>query len=64
MTDEKIKNIKLALECCADEIDGCPKCPYARKNSADRIAHCRDAWTDALQLINEYETRIKGLENK
>lgn len=64
MTNEQIKDIKLALECCADEVDGYPKCPYARKNSADGIAHCRQAFLDALQLINEYEQRIAQLESE
>lgn len=62
MTAEKIKDIKLALECCADEIDGCPKCPYARKNSEDGIAHCRQMYLDALKLLNDYEQRIAQLE--
>lgn len=64
MTNEQIKDIKLALECCADEVDGCPKCPYARKNSKDGIAHCRQASLEALQLINEYEQRIAQLESE
>lgn len=62
MTNEQIKDIKLALKCCADEVDGCPKCPYARKNSKDGIAHCREMYLDALQLINEYEQKIAQLE--
>lgn len=59
LTIEQIKDIKLALECCADEIDGCPKCPYARKNSKDGIAHCREMYLDALTLINECEKNSK-----
>lgn len=62
MTNEEIKDIKLALECCADEIDGCPNCPYARKNSADGIAHCRQMNLDTLQLLDDYEQRIAQLE--
>lgn len=55
MTAGKIKDIKLALECCADEIDGCPNCPYARKNSEDGVAHCRQMNLDALEYINDSE---------
>ena len=64
MTNEQIQDIKLALECCANEIDGCPKCPYFRKNSKDKIAHCSDAWLGALQLINEYEDELRKLKFK
>lgn len=62
MTAEQIKDIKLALECCADEIDGCPNCPYARKNSEDGIAHCRQMYLDISQLLDDYEQRIAQLK--
>lgn len=62
MINEQIKDIKLALECCANEVDGCPNCPYARKNSEDGIAHCRQTYLDTLQLLDDYEQRIAQLE--
>lgn len=62
MTNEQIKDIKLALECCSDEIDGCPNCPYARKNAKDGIAHCRQMYLDIMQLLDDYEQRIAQLE--
>lgn len=58
MPNEQIKDIKLALECCADEVDGCPKCTYARKNAKDGIAHCREMYLDALEYIDDLETEL------
>lgn len=59
MTNEEIEKIKFSLKCCADEVDGCPKCPYARKNSDNGISHCRQASLDALQLLDEYEKEVQ-----
>lgn len=51
MTD---KDIKKALECCADKKWLCPQCKY--------IGRCKQVQRGALDLINRQERKIEELE--
>lgn len=57
MTNEQIKDIKLALECCLNDKD-CDNCPYSRKNAVDGIS----PKADISRLLDDYEQKIAQLE--
>jgi hypothetical protein len=55
MNSEKVKEIKLALECCGKNNPDCDNCPY----SVGGGSLCRQPEQEALTLINELEKENK-----
>ena len=58
MEQNKINDIKKALEICANDVDDCSVCPYYDKCSYNDHAYIQQ---DVIELIAHYESELDGL---